>query len=112
MAYTLGIIPLSFTIVYKRVTVFKNGREIVEDYPGSRRPTISKTPEIIEKFQDMVIQDGRLQLSEFSKATSISNETIAYPNCDIKDENPFGKVDAGYNDNDDNVSKVSENEDL
>lgn len=60
----------------------------------------------------MVIQDGRLKLCEFSKAMSISNEAIAYPNCGIRDEKPFGKLGAAHNDNDDNVSNVSDNKDL
>ena len=54
---------------------FREGKEATEDKPCSGRPYTSRTPEIIQKVQQMLVQDRRLTLKLFVEELSISKDT-------------------------------------
>ena len=47
----------SFSTIKKWAAEFKRGRTSLEDDPGEGRPKSPKTPEIIERVHDMVLDD-------------------------------------------------------
>lgn len=65
------------TMIYKWHGLFKQGRESIEDDPGSGRPIEATTPEIIEKVEKLILEDGRLKKKQLSALVGVSETTIS-----------------------------------
>ena len=61
--------------VYEWFKHFREGKETTEDEPRSGRPSTSRTPEIIEKVQQMLAQDRQQTLRLIAEELSISTDT-------------------------------------
>jgi histone-lysine N-methyltransferase SETMAR len=62
----------SFSTIKKWATEFKRGRTSLEDDPRGGRPKSVTTPEIIEQFCDMVLDDRRMKVREIAETVVIS----------------------------------------
>ena len=66
---------MSRKCVYERFKRFLKRKETTEDEPRSRRPSISRTPEMIEKVRHILAQDRRLTLRLTAEELNISMDT-------------------------------------
>jgi hypothetical protein len=64
LKFTDGDSSPSFSTIKKWAAEFKRGRTSLEDYPYEGRPKDAATPEIIEQVRDMVLDDGRMKVTE------------------------------------------------
>lgn len=64
------------TMIYKWHGLFKQGRESIEDDPRPGRPIEATTPEIIEKVEKLVLEDGRLKKKQLAASVGVSETTI------------------------------------
>ena len=62
-----GDTTLKKSAVYDWFAGFKNGQETLEDYQRSRRPSTSRTEEMIEKVRQMIQCDRRTTIVEWNK---------------------------------------------
>ncbi|XP_067120941.1 protein GVQW3-like [Centruroides vittatus] len=76
MDEVLGESALSCTTVKKWTSLFKSGRESVEDDPRSGRPSTAVTEENIDKVHDFVLADRRLKTREIAETTGISVDRV------------------------------------
>ncbi|XP_035211229.1 uncharacterized protein LOC118185474 [Stegodyphus dumicola] len=77
MVNVLGESATSKTMACKWASLFKSGCTSLEDDTREGRPKIASTPEIIEKIQDMVLEDRRLTERDLTEALSISLGTVS-----------------------------------
>ena len=61
--------------VYEWFKRFREGKETTENAPRSGRSSTSRTPEIIEKVRQMLVQDRRLTLRLIAEELGISKDT-------------------------------------
>ena len=61
---------------YVWYSAFKNGRDVLEDFPRSGRPSTSPTEVNIAKVKEMVTENRHLKLREISAELSVSHESI------------------------------------
>lgn len=66
----------SKTMVYKWHTLFKQGRESLEDDPRPGRPIEVTTSEIIQKVEKLILEDARLKKKQLAEMVGVSDKTI------------------------------------
>ena len=66
---------LSKTCAYEWYSAFKSNRDVVEDLPGSSRPSTSSTEVNIAKVKKMVTENRYLSLREIAAELSMSHES-------------------------------------
>ena len=71
-----GESTLSKTRAYEWYSVFKSGRDVVEDLPRSGRPSTSSTEVNIVKVKEMVTGNRHLSLREIAAELSVPHESI------------------------------------
>ena len=64
------------TRAYEWYSAFKSGRDAVEDFPRSDRPSTSLTEVTIAKMKQMVTEYRHLSLREIAAELSVSHESI------------------------------------
>lgn len=64
------------TMVYKWHSLFKQGRESLEDDPRPGRSTEVTTPELVEKVEKIVLEDARLKKKQLAEMVGVSDTTI------------------------------------
>lgn len=64
------------TMVYKWNSLFKQGRQSLEDDERSGRPNDVTTHEMVMKVEIAVMENGRLKLKELAKMFNISETTV------------------------------------
>ena len=62
--------------VYESFKLIREGEEKTEDEPRSVLPSTSRTPEMIEKVQQMLTQDRQLMLRLIVEELDISKDTV------------------------------------
>ena len=65
-----------FATVYSWVNKFKRGRTSTKGEHRSERSVEVTTPEMIDKINDMVMCDPRIEVCEIVEATGISQDTV------------------------------------
>ena len=71
-----GESTLSKTRTYDWYSAFKSGRDVVEDLPGSDRPSTSSTQVNIAKVKEMVTENRHWSLREIAAELPVSQESI------------------------------------
>ena len=71
-----GESTLSKTRAYQWYSVFKSGRDVVEDLPRSGRPSTSSIEINIAKVKEMVTENRHLSLREIAVELYVSRESI------------------------------------
>ena len=66
----------SFATIYNWVNEFKRGRLSTKDEHRQGRPVEATTSEMIDKIQDMILNDRRIKLTEIAKTTGLSKGTV------------------------------------
>ncbi|XP_045458202.1 protein GVQW3-like [Melitaea cinxia] len=64
------------TMVYKRHSLFKKGRESLEDDPRPGRSIEVTTPELIQKVEILVLNDARLKKKKLAEMVGVSVTTV------------------------------------
>lgn len=64
------------TMVYKWHTLFKQGRDSIEDDPRPGRPIEVTTREIIRKVEKLILEDARLKKKQLAEMVAVSETTI------------------------------------
>ncbi|XP_045453290.1 protein GVQW3-like [Melitaea cinxia] len=64
------------TMVYKWHSLFKKGRESLEDDPRPGRSIEVTTPELIQKVEKLVLNDARLKKKQLAEIVGVSDTTI------------------------------------
>lgn len=64
------------TMVYKWNSLFKQGRESLEDDPRSGRPIEATTSNIVEKVEKLILEDTRLKKKQLAEMVGVSPATI------------------------------------
>ncbi|CAH2086942.1 unnamed protein product [Euphydryas editha] len=64
------------TMVYKCHSLFKKGRESLEDDPRPGRNIEVTTPELIQKVEKLVLDDARLKKKQLAEMVGVSDTTI------------------------------------
>ena len=67
---------LSKTRAYEWYSAFESGRDVVEDFPRSDRPSASSTKVNIGKVKEMVTENRHLSLKKIAAELSVSHESI------------------------------------
>ena len=71
-----GTEAMSRKCVYDWFKRFRDGKETAEDELRSVRPSTSRTPDMIERVRQMLVQDRRVTLRLMAKELGISNDTV------------------------------------
>ena len=71
-----GKSTLSKTRAYEWYSAFKSDRDVVEDLPRSRRPSMSSTEVNITELKEMATENRYLSLREIATELSVSHESI------------------------------------
>ena len=71
-----GESSLSKTRAYERYSAFKSGRDVVEDFPWSGRPSESLTKVNIAKVKEMVIENRHSILRQIAAELFVPHESI------------------------------------
>ena len=66
---------VNWKYVYEWFKCFREGKETTEDEPRSGRPSTIRTPEMIEKVRQMLVQDRWLKLRLIAEQLGISKDT-------------------------------------
>jgi hypothetical protein len=69
---------ININIIKKWAAEFKCGHTSLEDDPREGRPKSAAPPEIIEQVHDMVLDDGRMKVSEIAETIGISKKRVGY----------------------------------
>jgi len=64
------------TMVYKWHSLFKQGRESIEDDPRPGRPVEATSSDIVEKIEKLVLEDARLKKRQLAEMVGVSPTTI------------------------------------
>ena len=64
------------TMVYKWHSLFKQGRESIEDDPRPGRPVEATSSDIVEKIEKPVLEDARLKKRQLAEMVGVSPTTI------------------------------------
>lgn len=64
------------TMIYKWHSLFKQGRDSIEDDPRPGRPIEVATTEIVEKVEKIVVEDARLKKKQLAEIVGVSETTI------------------------------------
>lgn len=64
------------TMVYKWHSLFKQGRESLEDDPRPGRSIEVTTPALIQKVEQIVLEDARLKKKQLAEMVGVSDTTI------------------------------------
>ena len=75
---TLGVESPSYATVKRWVAEFKHGNMKLDDDPRSGRPCTSTSDEMLEKVQDMVMDDRRVTTRTIAEALQISQERVQH----------------------------------
>ena len=73
---TYGESTLSKTHAYEWYSAFESGRDVVENFPRSARPSTSSTEVNIAKVKEMVTENRHLSLKEIDAELFVSHESI------------------------------------
>ena len=91
MVSTLGD-DAPFSAVKKWAAEIKGGRESLEDYPCSRRPSTANTQENVDSAHDIIMGDRRVTTRYIASIVGISHERVeniwspmGKSRCDIND---------------------------
>jgi len=68
----------SFSTIKKWASEFKRGLTSLEDDPCEGHPKSATTPEIIEQFHDMILDDRQMKVHEIAETIGILKECVGY----------------------------------
>ncbi|XP_037955147.1 protein GVQW3-like [Teleopsis dalmanni] len=80
---TYGDSFMSRTQAYEWYKSFKEGREVIEDFPRSGRPSTSNTEENMAKIKKIVLEDRRMTERKIARDLNISNRLVHHILHDI-----------------------------
>ena len=63
-------------MIYKWHSLFKQGRDSLEDDPRPGRPIEVTTPELIQKIEKLISEDARLKKKQLVEMVGVSDTTI------------------------------------
>ncbi|XP_026737518.1 protein GVQW3-like [Trichoplusia ni] len=64
------------TMIYKWHSLFKQGRDSIEDDPRSGRPIEATSSDNVEKVEKLVLEDARLKKKQIAEMTGVSSTTV------------------------------------
>lgn len=71
-----GDLSPSYSTVKYWCSLFKMGRESLEDNSRPGRPVEATTPDIINRIEDLVLNDGRLKKKQIARMVGVSETTV------------------------------------
>lgn len=76
MIRVFGECSVSYAAVKKWASLFKSGRESLEDDPRSGRPKSVTTPETVSEILDFIKEDRRMSVEKIANLMGISHGTV------------------------------------